>query len=126
MLGRPLLYLHLRLLCLCLIRVFCDSSAICVPGLSAPSSSSLSCPLRLRLHLLCLCLVCIFCGSSAVCVLGLSAPSAFFVSRPLRLRLRLLRLCLCLRFFLLCQCCWFLFYFYLVSLNQGHLHQVRS
>ncbi len=117
-LGRPLLCLSLRLLCLYLVRVFYSSSAICVPGLSALLTFSLPCSLflclrllccacvscprfRLCLRLLCLCLICVFCSSSAVCVPRSFTPSPFFVPRPLRLYLRLLYLCLCLYLFLI-------------------------
>ncbi len=55
-LSHPLLHLCLRLLCFCLVRIFCGSSAICVLGSSTLSAFSVPHPLRLRLRLLRLCL----------------------------------------------------------------------
>ncbi len=60
MLCRPLLRLRLPLLCLCLVRVFCGSFAVCVPGSSDPSAFSVPCPLCLRLRLRLLCYTCVF------------------------------------------------------------------
>ncbi len=51
----PLLRLCLRLLYLCLVRVFCGLSIICVPRSSTPSAFAMPRPLRLCLRLCLLC-----------------------------------------------------------------------
>ncbi len=103
-LGHPLLRLRLHLLCLYFVRILCGSSAVCVAGLSTLFTSSMPCPFRLRLRLLCLCFVRVFYGSSASAT-PVPVPASFFYCVSI---------------------IGFFFYFYLVSLNQGHLCQVRS
>ncbi len=139
-LCRPLLHLRLRLLCRCLVRVFYDSSAVSVPGSSAPFTFSVPRPLRLRLRLRLLCCVircsicvyvCYACASSASSVAHL-----LFVCLGRLLHLRFLCLvcsvcvCVCCAMSASSSCCVsavdFFLHFYVISLNQGHLRRVRS
>ncbi len=117
-LGCPLLCLYLRLLYLYLVYAFCGLFTVCIPGLSALSIFSISCPLHLYLCLLYLYLVCVFCGWAAVYVPGLSTLSVF--SMPCPLHLHYCVYAYAYIFFLLCQYCWFLFLFlYYKSLSRA-------
>ncbi len=105
MLGCPLLYLHQYPLCFYLIHVFCDFSAVYMPGLSTLSISFVP-----RLHRFCprLCLMCYVRYSVCICISCVSALPATFVTRLLFVYLGYL---FCLHSFCLirsvyiCICC---------------------